>query len=357
LIAYVASSLKTIPAILLERKLEFGRLSQIDILENITFYLCALFFAWRGFGLLSYAYATFIRSLLGLSYLYVLSPWSIGIKLDFKTVKNLLSYGLPFQINSFISLAKDRLSNIITAGILGTYSFGLISWGQKGPRIPLSFMDSVIRVSFPAYSRLQSDRPLFAKALSRNLFFISLLIIPALSILSLVAGPMVDIVPKYQKWHAALIPFYFFCFYFFIAAVTTPLTNAFNAIGQVKTTFKFMLMWTVLTWIFLPGFSYLWGINGALLAYLIIGLSSLFVWVYSQRQFNINVFNIVKFPFFLSLVSLLVALIAGSLTSNPYWLLSIRVVVFSLVFLSLGYSRLKSELIWLKNSVFSSFKT
>ncbi|MFA6602497.1 MAG: oligosaccharide flippase family protein [Candidatus Shapirobacteria bacterium] len=355
--AYISASLKTIPSILLERKLEFGRLSQVDILENVVFYLSALFFASQGFGLVSYAYATFIRSLLGVIYLYVLSPWSIGLAFDFKSVKNLLSYGLPFQINSFIALAKDRLSNVFVAGILGSHNFGLISWAQKGPRIPLSFMDSIIRVSFPAYSRLQSDPKRLSTALGRNLFFIALVIFPAMSLLSLIVSPVVDLIPKYHKWDAALLPFYYFCFYYAIAAITTPLTNAYNAVGEVKTTFRFMLMWTVLTWLLLPSLSLSFGLFGAIAAYTLIGLSSLVVWYFAGRRFNLNIPSLVRLPALYSLISLIMALLISRLFSQPLLVLISRLSVFSLSYLIFSYKFFLVDLKWIFSNVKTSLKS
>ena len=49
---------------------------------------------------------------------------------------------------------------------------------------------------------------------------------------------------------------------FAIASVTTPITNAFNAIGRIKLTTKLMLMWTALTWIFYPLLSLRYGYLG-----------------------------------------------------------------------------------------------
>jgi len=116
--SFFTSSLKTIPSIRLERKLNYKLISTVDIIENILFYLIAVIFAWRGFGTYSYAIATFIKSIVGLIIIYHLSPWPIGFDFDKKTAKKLFSFGIPFQLNSLISMAKDRFSNIFVAGIL-----------------------------------------------------------------------------------------------------------------------------------------------------------------------------------------------------------------------------------------------
>ena len=158
--SFVAASLKTIPSVQLERNLNFKLISTIDIIENLIFYVLAVIFAFFGFGVFSYAIATFVRSLIGLIIIYIVSPWSIGFSFSSKSIKKLFKFGIPFQLNSFIAVAKDRLSNLLVAGIIGRESFGILSWAQKGPRVPLSLMDAVMKVTFPTFSRLQ-DQPEF----------------------------------------------------------------------------------------------------------------------------------------------------------------------------------------------------
>ena len=117
--SFLAASLKTIPSVLLERKLNFQLISYVDLIENVTFYVTAVIFALLSFGVYSYAFAAFARSALGLILIYRFSPWSVGIAFSWADAKKLFKFGIPFQLNSFIAMAKDRLSSIFVAGILG----------------------------------------------------------------------------------------------------------------------------------------------------------------------------------------------------------------------------------------------
>lgn len=294
--AFVAASLKTIPSILLERHLNFQLLSTIDIVENITFYLVAVIFAFLNFGGYSYAIATFVRSSFGLIIIYYKSPWPIGLDFCLSSIKKLFRFGIPFQLNSFIAMAKDKLSNLLVAGIIGREAFGLLSWAQKGPRIPLSLMDSIMRVSFPAFSRLQHNKETLTKALEKSLSLIALLTFPALAGICLIAPDIVNIIPKYSKWQPAVFLLYFFSINAAIAAITTPLTNAFNAVGKITITTKFMIMWTILTWLFYPVLSLKYGYTGTAIATLIVGCSSIFVWFTANAFFSFNIFKTIVKP-------------------------------------------------------------
>jgi len=344
--SFVCASLKTVPSVLLERKLNFKLISTIDIIENFTFYSIAVIFAFLGFGVYSYAIATFIRSLLGLIIIYRFSYWPIGFAFSFKTIKHLFKYGIPFQLNSFIAMAKDRFSNLFVAGIIGRQNFGILSWAQKGPRIPLSFMDAIMKVTFPTFARLQDHPDILKKSLEKSLFFIALFVFPMTAGIALVLPQVVYIIPKYTKWLPAIFPMYLYSINVAIAAITTPLTNAFNAIGKITTTTKFMIMWTTLTWIFYPILSIRYGLIGTAVAALIVGLSSFIVWFTANRIFKINTFKVILKPAFATVFMILICLVLNQFIINPLPLLISKVFAGVAVYGLFHFLFSKIEIKW-----------
>lgn len=349
--SFMAASLKTIPSVLLERKLNFKLLSTIDIIENLTFYVFAVFFAFLGFGTLSYAIATFIRSALGLIIIYKYISWPIGFSFSKDVAKKLFKYGIPYQLNSFISVTKDRLSNLYVAHIIGTNSFGILAWAQKGPRMPLSFMDAIMKITFPTFSRLQEHHDLLKKSLEKSLFFIALIVFPALVGISFVGLDFIYIVPKYTKWLPAILPMYFYAFNYAIAAITTPITNAFNAVGKITLTTRFMIMWTVLTWIFFPLLSWKFGYMGTVWASVIVGLSSLIVWIVAKRKFDFSIFGSIKKPLLGSLFMALVLFGINQFDLNHFLNVILKIVTGSLVYISFIFLVSKQEIIWFWNQL------
>ncbi len=344
--SFLAASLKTIPSVLLERKLNFQLISYVDLIENITFYVVAVVFALLGFGVYSYAFAAFSRSALGLILIYRFSPWPVGIAFSLPDAKKLFRFGIPFQLNSFIAMAKDRLSNLFVAGILGRQSFGLLAWAQKGPRIPLSLMDAVMKVTFPTFSRLQKQKEILKKSIERSTYFIALLTFPALTGIALVAPDLIAIIPKYSKWSPAVIPLYFYAANAAIAAVTTPLTNAFNAVGKITTTTKFMIMWALLTWIFYPLLSLRYGYIGTSWAALIVGSSSVVVWITATKTFSVNIFKTISAPFFSSLIMALAIIGLSTVSLPPIGLLSVKIITGLAVYSIYHLIFCRSQLDW-----------
>lgn len=344
--SFAAASLKTIPSVQLERELNFKLLSTIDIIENTLFYLVAVVFAFFHFGVYSYAISTFVRSLVGLLVIYHFSPWPIGFSFSLKSAKKLFRFGIPFQLNSFIAMAKDRLSNLFVAGIIGRDAFGILSWAQKGPRVPLSFMDAIMRVTFPTFARIQEQKDFLRRSIEKSIYYISFFVFPALAGIAVIAPDVINLIPKYGKWLPAVIPLYFYAINAAIAAVTTPLTNAFNAVGKITITTKLMIMWTVLTWIFYPLLSYRYGYMGTALAALIVGSSSFVVWYIAGRIFNIKVLNTILHPLIASVIIVLVSLGINQLHFNLILSLVSKIVSGIAIYFvySLYFSR--SEVNW-----------
>ena len=134
------------------------------------------------------------------------------------------------------------------------------------------------------------------------MLFRSFFVFPTLAGIAMIAPDIINLIPKYNKWLPAIVPLYFYAVSAAIAAVTTPLTNAFNAVGKISITTKLMIMWTVLTWIFYPFLSYKFGYLGTSLATVIVGSSSFVVWYIANQVFNINTLKTIIHPLFASLL-------------------------------------------------------
>ncbi len=309
------SSLKTIPSVLMERRLEFNKLIIPQIIETIVFNAVAVSLAFKGFGVTSFTIAILARAIVGLTATYIIQPWLPSIAFSLNSFKSILKFGIPYQTNVFLAMVKDDGMTLFLGSVLGTSGIGLLGWAQKWAYAPLRFfMDQVIKVTFPAFSRLQGNKKELSNGVSKSIFFICLLVFPSLILLNLFAPILTEIIPKYNKWNPALTALALISITSAFAAVTTPLTNMLNAIGKISLTFKFMVMWTSLTWILIPFLSLKYGINGAGLGFAIVGASSVFAIIKASEFIEINYFNYVGKPLLAAvLMGVLIFIVRGLL--------------------------------------------
>ncbi len=349
--SFVLSSLKTMPSILLERQLKFNRLMIPQIIETLLFYGIAVWLARSGYGIKSYSVAILTRSLTGVVCMYALQSWPIGLALNKSAFKAMFSFGLKFQLNDFLARIKDDLFIVFLAWWLPAAHMGYIGWAKRWSMFPYQFsVQNVIAVTFPTYSRLQSDPALLAKAVEKSIFFIALIIFPVLAGMSILAPVLLQSIPAYTKWLPAVPALTWFCLNIAFSAVTTPLTNTLNAIGKIGLTLKLMLFWTALTWTLTPVLVILFGFTGVAVASGVIGSTSLWALRIIKKTVPVRFWHNV----WLSLVATIVMSVvlgAGQRISNGSGLMGVALALvggsatYVLTLALLGYKRVRQEII------------
>ena len=292
LVSVFLSGLKTIPSVLLERKLDFIKVATVQIIETIVFYGLAVTLAWKGFGVTSFTVAVLIRSLVGLVMIYILAPWRPKIGINKVSFKKLVSFGMPFQLNSLLGLIKDRILVAYYGAVLSPVNIGYLQWAERWSLFPLRMVvDNVSKVTFPAYSRLQEERDHLVKAIEKSIFFTTLFIFPILIGLLVLAPVALIVIPKYQKWQPALLALGLFSINAMWSSISTTITNAFAAMGKIKINLKLMLMWTALTWILTPLLMSKYGYNGVAAASAIVASSSIIPMIILKKMLPVSLFS------------------------------------------------------------------
>ncbi|MCL5113772.1 MAG: oligosaccharide flippase family protein [Patescibacteria group bacterium] len=345
-ISFFLSSLKTIPSIILERNLRFEKLVIPQIIENLFFSITAVILAAKGFGISSFTFAVLARGISGVMAIYIISPWKISFGFQKTAAKKLLSFGIPFQANSILALIKDDLLIIYLGRVLPLAQVGYIGFAQKWAFIPLRLiMDNVIRVTFPSFSRLQNDKGILGKAIEKSIFAACFLIFPALMGLVVLAPYFIGLIPKYTKWEPAVFSLSFFAINAALSSVSTPLTNALNAIGKIKITLYLMVFWTAATWIMTPLAIAIFGFNGVSFASAFIALSVVVVVVISKRFIKFTVFRILINPILAAIFMGGVIYFLGPLVIRNVVTLILMIVLGAVIYFSTMFVLAKNEIL------------
>lgn len=355
LISFFLTSLRTIPTVMLERKLDYGRLVIPQILENISYNVTLIFSAILGLGVLSFTLAVLVRSTMGLIATYIIQPWSIGIAFDKNSFKKLVSFGIPFQANSILALIKDDFLTIFLGKILPIAQVGYIGFAQRLSYLPLRLvMDNIIKITFPSFSRLQDDKESLKLGIEKSLFLISMAIFPVAVGIICFSPYLIEYLPKYQKWEPALMSVFFFSLGTVLSSISTPITNFLNAIGKVKVTLYFMVFWTAATWATTLYLVNNMGYNGVSMATFIVSLSSVGVFIVAKRYIN---FSVVK-PVYKQLMAaiamyLFVYLTQGVIVSLPiaFFMGLVSLSVYSIVLFLIARNELTKTFLFIFHAI------
>lgn len=353
---FFLSALKVLPATLLERDLKFPTLVWIEVLEALVFNGLLIFLTFQGFKIDAFSWAAIARGITGIIAIYVVSPWKISLGFSKESAKSLLNFGIPFQLNSILALLKDRLVPLVIAGMIGPAGVTYLTWGQNIAFLSLEVMNNIIRITFPAYSRLQEDEESLKKFLEKNLFITALLLYPLLFGLMAIVPFLIKYIVT-DKMEPALVTFYLYAVVAFWAPLSTTFTNVFNALGKIKITLKLMIMWTTLTWALSPILTYYYGYTGAAIASAAISFTSVIPIIIVKRMLKISILKSVWKPICASIVmSVLTYVYSALFVKDAFSLFSailFGTAVYIIIMLILAKKQVRESFLNILNRRFS----
>jgi O-antigen/teichoic acid export membrane protein len=327
-----------IPSILLERRLAFEKQIIPQIIESLVFNGLVVFLAVRNFGVASYSWSILVSSLVGLPIYYLISPWLPSLSFSTSSARKMIRYGIPFQGKSILAIVKDDLLTFFLSGVVGPGGIGYWGFAQKFAYYPFRFIvDSVTKVTFPAYSRVQHDKDLLKTGVEKSLMAVSILVFPILTLMALLAKNVLILIPKYHQWLPALPSFYFLCAAAMISALSNILVNTLDATGRVKTTLSLMIFWIILTWgsvlILVPKF----GFTGISIANLVVA-STIVVTIYLVKQtIKFNFLSNIYQPLIASLIMAVAVYFLSANLPNNFQSLGALVLVAGIIYLAVMF--------------------
>ena len=328
------SSFKTIPSILLERSINFGKLVFPQIIESLVFNGILVVLVLGGYGLDSFSFAFLISSLIGIPFYYLVSPWKIRIGID-KASLSYLKFGIQFQAKNVLGTIKDDLLTSILPLFLSFTQIGYIGFAQRLAFYVFRYVvDSVTKVTFSAYSRAAHDLVFLKNAIEKSLFFVSASMFPILFGLIVIVPYLIKFYPNWNnKWEPAVFSVVFFCLNAAVSSLSGILVNVLDATGKVKITLRLMVIWTVLIWILTPILINIYGYNGVSIASFLVTTTIIYT-IYLVKK-------IIEFKF---LPSIIKPLASSLLMMIVVYMLS---TIFAKGFLSLIFVILGGGLVYI----------
>lgn len=334
------TSFKTIPSILLERELKFEILIIPEILETVAYNTIAVYMALHGYGVWSLVIAILVRTVLGAVALNVLKPWPIGWSFNKESIKGLLNFGVPYQLNSLLALLKDNITPTVIAYFYGPVAVGYLNLAQNISSRPMEIITIVSRITFPTYSRIQHDKERLKRWLEKSTHLMAVLYFPAVVGLIVTSTGILQYLyaDKSDKWLPALPALLWFLASALPVIVTTTYTNALYALGHPKVVLRLMILYTVMTWVIgLPLIKYV-GFTGIAITIFIITYTTFPLVVREMNKVvKVNTLGAVMRPFIASIVMATLVMIVSKLFVTGLLSLIMTILVGAVVYSGVIY--------------------
>lgn len=197
-------SFSLIQIVILERNLDFKKISFIYILSSFISGIIAIVLAYSDYGIWALVFQTLSSVFISTILFWITSSWKLSLKFDLHEIKRIFPFSIKVLTASVINSIYENLSSILIGKYFNPQSVGYYTQGKKLQNLPITGITSIIsRVLYPSFSKIDDDERLkriFRKTLKLTVF----IIFPLSSLLIVCAKPLIILLFT-EKWLKSVI--------------------------------------------------------------------------------------------------------------------------------------------------------
>lgn len=198
-----------VPVSLLKKELQFGRVSTLSMVQQLTYIMIALILAILGYRVWSLVIARLVSVSLKtiLAFFFVRDwGWLKPQKWEKDIVTGLFSYGRHSMVNGFISYLHSHWDDWLVGRVLGEAALGFYSKSYDLTNNTIKQLsDNVIgAVFFPSYTKMQENKTRLRRVYIKSVQLVSFIVAPLAFGIFVIARETVPILWG-PKW-APMIP-------------------------------------------------------------------------------------------------------------------------------------------------------
>jgi len=247
-VTLLVTSFQAIPAAMLERRLDFGKVALVEVSQALAYNVIVVLLVWWGWGTASFGVAFLVRALVGAVLASVVSPWSARLHWDWPRAWSFLRIGLPLQGSTIVSQLKDSITPIFIGLAAGAATVGYVQWAQTVATGPLWASMVLSRVYLPTFARVQREPATLARFVEGAVRATHALVAPVAVLVLALIGPITVLVFGPQ-WLAATPIFGLLWLTNLVTPTTTAVLAFLAALGDTRTSLRFATIWLVATWL------------------------------------------------------------------------------------------------------------
>lgn len=261
--------LRGVSALLLERKLDYFRLTIVEVSEMLILQLTTIVLALKGLGVLSFIWGLLISRLLASIIFFILSPWPIGLSFSFAGVKKILPFGVNFQLSNIIGGLNAAIVPIFVGKVVGSAGVGLLNWAGGLAVFPRFPQEIIGRLIFPVGSRVQDDKRILRLIIEKSTQLSCLASFPLIVGLVALAQPVTALIYT-DKWIPGIPALYFFSIQSIFIILGGVLMQVLLSIGEAKAVRNISLFWMIFQWVLTVPLVLKFGFTGLAMAGMLV---------------------------------------------------------------------------------------
>ncbi len=195
-----------IPRVQLMRAMRFKRFGSLQALSVFIYGVVTISAAYMGAGVWSFVYGSISEQFSMMLLLYFFAFWKPSLRFDVQTFRELLHFGSNVFGTRLIGYLNANVPNFMIGRMLGATALGYYSIAYQLVEFPVQRISkNVLKVMFPAFSKLQNDPAGYHQLYRKTLYHLALIIFPLFMGILLIAPDFVRFAYGHN-WHDAIIP-------------------------------------------------------------------------------------------------------------------------------------------------------
>lgn len=235
-------ALSTTPTAILQKRLEFGLIATGEMVGIGLHATLSIVFALLGFGAWAIVLGTLGSRLCQTLLVLRLAGWRPSFTFDPASARELFGFGRYLWGNSLLAASSKVVDKMLVGRVLGDVALG--TYGNAYNLCTTAskpIYSIVLRVTFPALSKIQNDAPAMRAAFRSAVAAVALVTVPLSVGLSLTATDFVTVVygERWQDMGPLVEILAFYGIVMSLASITAPVLMA---TGRVRSLFLFALL-------------------------------------------------------------------------------------------------------------------
>lgn len=254
----------------LQKTLQFKAIAITDMGTFVVGGMVGVFMAFAGCGVWSLVAMMVVQGMAKILVLYAVSRWIPTLTFSVSSFRQLFSFGGYLFLSNLLEAICRNLQGLVVGHKFSAAQMGYYSQASKLDNITSYSIPQVIAaVMYPVFSRFQDDKERLRHLVEMDIRIISLAIYPLLSVLIIVAEPLIELLYGVQ-WIPSAPYFSILCFGGFFMSLNNIPYYAVAACGKSRELlYASLYKWGVLGVLMLIGMNFgmtgiMWSISACL---------------------------------------------------------------------------------------------
>lgn len=329
-------SIRSIPTAILERNIRYNLISIIDVAGIGAYYVVSIIGAFMHLGAWSFIFGALAKESVETFLLYYVQPVNFVFKFSISSIKDMIKFGIYLQGNAFVNILQSSIIPVVGGKLNSIHAVGLLDFAYNIATIPEIIAHNFGRVAFAGYSRIQTEKELLFKSVSKSMASLAILlyIFPVI-----ILGLGNEIIPLLfsSKWISAMPALYWYCISTLFLPIIAALGQAILVIGKSKEIFWSSFMTLVVALILAVVLMNRFGLVGIPITYLyiLISFSIYYIFIFKRSGFMIPVVSIIMPKIVVGLLSLSLLHILNLVLPHTFLILVFKVMIGTIIYLLL----------------------